>query len=34
LYFSGLRETRADSQAYDADARRRLKAESVRLVGR
>ena len=33
LYFNGLRETRANAQAYDADARRRLKAISVELTG-
>jgi NAD(P)-dependent dehydrogenase (short-subunit alcohol dehydrogenase family) len=33
LYFSGLREARADGQAYEAEARRRLQAESRRLVG-
>ena len=33
LYFNGQREARADAQAYDADARRRLKALSVKLTG-
>ncbi len=33
LYFSGLREARADAQAYDADARRRLRALSLELTG-
>ncbi len=33
LYFSGLREQRADAQAYDPAARERLRALSVRLVG-
>jgi NAD(P)-dependent dehydrogenase (short-subunit alcohol dehydrogenase family) len=33
LYFNGLREARADAQAYDADARRRLKAISMELTG-
>ena len=32
LYFNGLREARADAQAYDADARRRLKAISMELT--
>ena len=32
-YFDGLRETRAHTQAYDADARRRLRALSDELVG-
>ena len=32
-YFDGLREARADPQAYDADARRRLWALSERLTG-
>jgi NAD(P)-dependent dehydrogenase (short-subunit alcohol dehydrogenase family) len=32
LYFNGLRETRADAQAYDADARQRLKAVSLELI--
>ena len=31
--FSGLRESRADAQAYDPDARRRLRALSFELVG-
>ncbi len=33
LFFNGLRESRADPQAYDADARRRLRALSLELVG-
>ncbi len=33
LYFSGLRESRADAQAYDASARKRLRALSFELVG-
>jgi NAD(P)-dependent dehydrogenase (short-subunit alcohol dehydrogenase family) len=33
LYFNGLREARADRQAYDADARARLRALSVELTG-
>jgi NAD(P)-dependent dehydrogenase (short-subunit alcohol dehydrogenase family) len=33
LYFNGLRETRADGQAYDAKARQRLRAISVELTG-
>jgi NAD(P)-dependent dehydrogenase (short-subunit alcohol dehydrogenase family) len=33
LYFNGLHEARADAQAYDADARRRLKALSLELTG-
>ena len=33
LYFNGQREARADAQAYDADARRQLKALSVKLAG-
>jgi NAD(P)-dependent dehydrogenase (short-subunit alcohol dehydrogenase family) len=33
LYFNGLHEARADSQAYDADARGRLKAVSLELTG-
>ena len=32
-YFNGLREARADAQAYDAAARRRLKAISLELTG-
>jgi NAD(P)-dependent dehydrogenase (short-subunit alcohol dehydrogenase family) len=32
-YFDGLREARADEQAYDADARRRLRELSEQLVG-
>jgi hypothetical protein len=33
LYFDGLREARADAQAYDASARRRLRTISLRLTG-
>jgi NAD(P)-dependent dehydrogenase (short-subunit alcohol dehydrogenase family) len=33
LYFNGLRESRADAQAYDANARRQLRALSFKLVG-
>jgi NAD(P)-dependent dehydrogenase (short-subunit alcohol dehydrogenase family) len=33
-YFDGLRESRADRQAYDPDARRRLWELSERLTGR
>jgi NAD(P)-dependent dehydrogenase (short-subunit alcohol dehydrogenase family) len=33
LYFNGQREARADAQAYNADARRQLKAMSLELVG-
>jgi NAD(P)-dependent dehydrogenase (short-subunit alcohol dehydrogenase family) len=33
LYFSGMHESRADPQAYDEDARRRLRALSFDLVG-
>ena len=33
LYFNGLREARADGQAYDAKARQRLKAISLELTG-
>jgi len=32
LYFNGLREARADAQAYDPDARKMLRALSFRLV--
>jgi NAD(P)-dependent dehydrogenase (short-subunit alcohol dehydrogenase family) len=32
-YFNGQREARADAQAYDADARRQLKALSFELTG-
>jgi NAD(P)-dependent dehydrogenase (short-subunit alcohol dehydrogenase family) len=32
-YFNGTSEARADSQAYDAEARRRLRELSERLVG-
>ncbi len=33
LYLNGLREARANAQAYDADARRRLRAISLELTG-
>lgn len=33
LYFNGLREARAEAQAYDAEARRRLKRISLELTG-
>jgi NAD(P)-dependent dehydrogenase (short-subunit alcohol dehydrogenase family) len=33
LYFNGLRETRAHSQAYDAEARHRLRTLSRKLTG-
>ena len=33
LYFNGLNETRADAQAYDAEARRRLRTLSLDLTG-
>jgi len=33
LYFNGQREARADAQAYDAAARRKLRELSVRLTG-
>jgi len=33
LYFSGLRQQRANAQAYDPSARRRLRALSFELVG-
>jgi len=33
LYFNGLRESRADSQAYDPAARARLRALTFELVG-
>jgi NAD(P)-dependent dehydrogenase (short-subunit alcohol dehydrogenase family) len=33
LYFNGLQESRADRQAYEEDARRRLRALSFDLVG-
>ncbi|RUZ94054.1 3-oxoacyl-ACP reductase, partial [Mesorhizobium sp. M7A.F.Ca.CA.002.05.1.1] len=32
-YFDGLRESRADTQAYDAKARQRLRALSLDLIG-
>jgi hypothetical protein len=31
-YFNGLRESRANSQAYDADARARLRSLSDELI--
>ena len=33
LYFSGMQESRANSQAYDENARRRLRALSFELAG-
>ena len=33
LYFDGLRESRADAQAYDARARQQLRSLSLDLVG-
>ena len=33
LYFNGPREVRAQAQAYDPDARRRLQALSLELTG-
>lgn len=33
LFFDGLREVRANSQAYDAEARQRLRTLSLKLVG-
>jgi hypothetical protein len=33
LYFNGMQESRAERQAYDEDARRRLRALSFDLVG-
>jgi tRNA A37 N6-isopentenylltransferase MiaA len=33
LYFNGLREARAQAQAYDAEARRRLMAISLEMTG-
>ena len=33
LYFNGQREARADTQAYDLDARQELKALSIMLTG-
>ena len=33
LYFSGMQESRADRQAYDEDAHRRLRALSFDLAG-
>ena len=32
VYFNGTSEARADAQAYDLDARRRLRELSQRLV--
>jgi NAD(P)-dependent dehydrogenase (short-subunit alcohol dehydrogenase family) len=33
LYFNGMRESRADAQAYDAGARKKLRALSFELAG-
>ena len=33
LFFNGMNEARANPQAYDADARKRLRALSLRLTG-
>ncbi|RVA77773.1 SDR family NAD(P)-dependent oxidoreductase, partial [Mesorhizobium sp. M7A.F.Ca.CA.001.08.2.1] len=33
LYFDGLRESRADAQAYDAKARQQLRSLSLDLIG-
>jgi NAD(P)-dependent dehydrogenase (short-subunit alcohol dehydrogenase family) len=33
IYFEGLREARANAQAYDAEARQRLKTISLQLTG-
>jgi hypothetical protein len=33
LYFNGLWEAKAQAQAYDAEARRRLQALSLELTG-
>ncbi|MEK9284104.1 MULTISPECIES: SDR family NAD(P)-dependent oxidoreductase [unclassified Bradyrhizobium] len=33
LFFNGMNEARANPQAYDADARKRLRALSLKLVG-
>jgi hypothetical protein len=33
LYFDGLRESRANAQAYDAAARERLRTLSLALTG-
>ena len=33
LFFNGQREAQADAQAYDAEARRMLKALSLELAG-
>ena len=33
LFFNGMNETRANPQAYDAGARRRLRALSLELTG-
>ena len=33
LFFNGMNEARANPQAYDAEARKRLRALSLKLVG-
>jgi hypothetical protein len=33
LFFNGMNEARANPQAYDAEARKRLRALSLELVG-
>ena len=33
LFFNGMNEARASPQAYDAEARKRLRALSLKLVG-
>jgi hypothetical protein len=33
LFFNGMNEARANPQAYDADARKRLRALSLKLTG-
>ena len=33
VYFNGLREAKAQAQAYDPDARQRLRALSLELTG-
>jgi len=33
LYFNGLREAKAQAQAYDPDERQRLQALSLKLTG-
>src|SRR5665213_2628657 len=33
LYFNGLREAQADRQAYEAEARQRLRALSLEMTG-